>query len=371
MITPQDIVDHLRTYIPAFTNLFHDEISGATATASGTTVTVTATAHGLSVGQKVVISAGKLSNLIASAVDNGDGTVRFETTDEHDLTEPKAPLDPTTLTLDGFPESVWNAEFNIVSIPNRKHLEVELPDGVSTLPTLGSGVLLESRPAGIIGAHTVATVPDANTFTVEITGAPTLPTGSIDGVTVISSSPRIFGVANIDKAEALYSRVTPTVTKNAIFVMMMNADVSKDRHTLNDGVASFVRGNIGKQIILQNFAVVGFFPSEDDQSGFVAQNQAYGEVYRALASVLYGFEFDDPDTKQKFVTVNNGHGPGVYRNAYYTHVYDWQIPSVVTFENGFNLQPDVAFRDIASTWDLDSDDMAQLELNIDLDEEPL
>jgi len=35
------------------------------------------------------------------------------------------------------------------------------------------------------------------------------------------------------------------------------------------------------------------------------------------------------------------------------------------------MTPDVAFRDIASTWNVNGDSMAQLGLNVNLDDEPL
>ena len=103
MISPNDIVNHMRSYLPAFTDKFSVTLTG-TATSDGSTVTVSSTAHGLTVGKKVVISSGKFENSIASAVDNGDGTVRFTTNFDHDLTAPQQALDSTTLDIDGFNE---------------------------------------------------------------------------------------------------------------------------------------------------------------------------------------------------------------------------------------------------------------------------
>jgi len=236
------------------------------------------------------------------------------------------------------------------------------------VPSLTGAYLLESRTAGVVGVQTVATLPSATSFTFDVSGVPSLPTGAIENIKIITGI-RVYGAADIERAQAAYTKLA--AGKAALFVIMSDADISKDRHTLNDGIAAFARSNIGKQIILQNFSTTVFLPTENQLAGHTAQNQAYGEVYRALASVLYGFEFDDPDTKQPYVCVNNGHGPGIYNSAYYTHVYDWQVPSVVTFENGYNLSPDVAWRDIVSSWALNSDDAAQLALNIDLDIEPI
>lgn len=368
MIAPDDIVNHLRTYLPAFIDDFHDELT-ATATASGTTVTVTAVNHGLIVGSKFLVSGGMTSNAIIDAADNGDGTVTFETAQDHDQTRPELPLDTQTLALDGFPEAEWNGLFQIVDIENRRLFTVPFPSGFSTLPTLGDGVLRE-RQVGLTGLKVVSTVPDSDTFTFETSGF-TLPTGDIGELSILSSVARVYGAANIDDAVSLFTRSNATQTKPTVFLIMNDTDVSKDRHSNNDSVASFSPQNLQKQYLLQSFSVVVFLPTENETSGFQAVNKFQTDIYRALTSVLYGFSFDDPDTKQKFVCVNNGFGQGRYDKAFMTYVYDYQVPSVITFENGsYNLQPDVAFRDIASSWGINVGDVEEMELNVDLDDIP-
>lgn len=366
MIKPTDIVTHLQEFLPAFTDLFSSKIT-ATATVSGNTVTVTSVAHGFLVGERLVIGGGNFTNDLASVVDNGDGTLRFETTDEHDLTEPKAVNDPTQLVLDGI-GSPWDGAHTITSIPNRKHFEIAFPVGETVPPVIATGVLVEDRAAGIIGAQTVATVPDADTFTFIASNVPIFPTGTVQNLTVVGSI-RIGGAADIFRAEAMYTKQAPN--EAWLFVIMNDADVSKDRNTLNDGVATYTSQNFGKQTILQDFTTVVFLPTENDTTGFDAQSLAFDEIYRALVSALLGHFFPDSDTAERYVTVSNGHAPGRYNSAYYLHVYDWQSPTVITFDNGFLLEPDVAFRDIMSVWDNNSDEEAQLDLNIDLDEETL
>ena len=369
MIDPSDIVLHLRTYLPAFTDLFSDTVTG-TAVAFGNTVTVTSTAHGLIVGTKFVVAGGTFRNVISAATDNGDGTVRFTTTSDHDLTEAKSALDPTTIALAGFSDAPWNNTFTLVSVPNRRTFEVAFPTGETNLPTLGSGYLVEDRKAGALGLQEVATVPNANTFTFTVSGVPSFPSGTIDGFSLVTGV-RVAGVASLERAQKLYAK-SGANARPWLFVMMLDADVSKDRHALNDSIGVYTTGNLGKQIVLQNFATIAYIPTNEKESGFDAQNTCYGDLFRALSSVLYGFQFPDPDTAQSYVTVCAGHGVGTYYPPYYSHVYDWQVPSVMVFENsGYNLTPDVAFRDIASTWNVNGDAMAQLDLNINLDDEPL
>lgn len=368
MITPNDIVTHLQTYLPVFTDLFGDKLT-ASATVSSSTVTVTSAAHGLTVGQSIIVSGGQFSNSIASVTDNGDGTLRFTTDYDHDLTEPKAVNDYTTLTLAGLAPP-WNGEHTIVAIPNRRTFEISYPSGEDTPPSIASANLIENRAAGLISTYQIATVPDANTFTFEVSGIPSLPTGAIVNIQVQSGA-YIFGAESADRAEAIYAQYAQGLARPMLFVIMSDADVSKDRHTLNDSVSSVTGQNLGKQIIMQNFSTLVIYPTGDETSGFNAQNLFYGDVYRALASTLFGFFFNDPDTSTKYRCVNDGHGPGDLRQAYAIHVYDWQVPSVVSFENGFLLQPDVAFRDIVSDWFNNSDDEALMELGVNIDDEPL
>lgn len=368
MFNPNDIVLHLQQHIPAFTNLFHSEIA-ATASASGNTVTFTATGHGLAVGSLIILAGGRTRNTITAGTINADGTTTFETAQDHDQTRPKQSGDQQNLTIADLPESAWNGDFKIVDVPNRRTFEIDTPAGQTTLPTFGNGVLVENNPF-LAGLQTVATVPDANSFTITVSG-PALPTGTIQDLRVITASPRVFGAANIDKALSSYSKDDATNINPTLYVIIDDTDVSKDRHTLNDGLAGFFTSNLQKQILIQSFSVVAVFPTADQTRGFSAVVQAYTETFRALLSCLYGFEFDDPDAQQRYTTVCAGHGPGVDANAYYTHVYEWQIPSIITFDNGANLEPDVAFRDVDLSLRLEQDDIDALTANIDLDDEPL
>ena len=363
-LTPNEVVFHLQKYLPSVSARFSDQIIG-TAAAVGATVTVSATAHGLSVADSIVVSGGVFSNLLVDVVDNGDGTVRFETDQEHDLTEPKFHADPTELTLDGF-GSVWDGAHNIVAVPNRKYFEIAFPAGETVLPALSTEILVEPRSAGILGDQVIATVPDADTFTFEVAGVPLLPTGSITGFTA-SSRMRIFGAADFKRATDLYNKQVED--DHALFVVMGDVTVSKDRNTSNDAIGAFAAQNFQKQTNLNNFSTVVFIPTKEDIAGNEAQQAAYGEIYRALLSVLYGFQFEDDETALTYVTVSAGHGAGEHNTAYYVHVYDWQRPDVISAAQGFNLDPDVAFRDIDTTLDNFGDPEAPLPFSTNLDDE--
>lgn len=365
-LTPNDVVFHLQKYLPAVSSRFSTSLAG-TATALGSTVTVSSIGHGLLVNDQFVVTAGVFSNLLVSVVDNGDDTVRFETDQEHDLTEPQQFADPTQLTLSGF-GNVWDGAHDIVAVPNRKFFEIAFPTGETVPPVLGTGLLDEPRSAGILGDQTVATVPNVDTFTFVVTDVPSLPTGVIQGFGAVSLL-RIFGAADFERAKDFYNKQTDG--DYALFVIMTDVVVSKDRNTSNDAIGAFAAQNFQKQTNLNNFSTVVFIPTKDDIAGNAAQQAAYDEIYKALLRVLYGFQFEDADTALTYVTVSAGHGAGEYNTAYYVHVYDWQRPDVISADQGFNFEPDVAFRDIDADWKLHGDEEASMTSGINLDDEPI
>ena len=365
-LTPNEVVFHLQKFLPSVSSRFSTSIGG-TATALGLVVTVSSIAHGLIVSSQIVVTGGVFSNLLVSVVDNSDGTVRFETDQEHDLTEPKQFADPTQLTLSGF-GNVWDGAHDIVAIPNRKFFEIAFAVGETVPPALGTGILDESRSAGILGNQTIDTVPDVDTFTFTVTGVPSLPTGVIQGFGAVSQM-RIFGAANFERATDLYNKQVKN--EYALFVIMNDVVVSKDRETSNDAIGAFTTQNFLKQTTLNNFSTVIFIPTKDDIAGNDAQQAAYDEIYKALLRVLYGFQFEDADNALTYVTVSVGHGAGEYNTAYYVHVYDWQRPDVISVDQGFNLDPDVAFRDIDATFNNFGDEEAPLSVGINLDDEPI
>jgi len=363
LITPSDIVKHLKTYLPIFTDKFTEllTVTAASITA-GNILNVTSTAHGKSPGQSIVISNGTVRNsLTASSL--GTGTVTFTTGTDHDLIKPSQPLDDQILTLAGF-GNVWDGEHDIIDIPNRRNFTVNLPSGeVAAPPVDGSQYLIESLTFGV---QTINTVPTVDTFTVDLSASPVLPIGTVDNLKVISGF-RIAAAADFNRAQAAYSK--QNTGEAYLFVIMTDTDVSKDRHTFNDGVAGLTRQDEMLLRLLQSFSTSVFIPTTEDLSGVDAQDLAYGSLFSALIRALFGYE---PDGSQiRYLNVPSGHGPGEYNSAYYVHVYDWQLPDVINYEDSFLEQPDVAFRDIAQTLKLFSDNEAEMIVNINLDDEPL
>lgn len=367
MITPRDVMAHLWRYLPSVTSLFNEEliITGATVTAgllSGTIATGTPI-----VGQKVLLSGVKVRNPIAAYVDNLDGTARFTTANDHDQTEPRQRLDTQQLQLGGITPLIWNGLHDILNVPNRRTFEIAIPVG-ATAPTV-PGYLIE-QATGVLGVGVVTAVV-GTTVSIQSVNGLFHYDGVIDTIT-INSRIRARAAADITRAEAIYTKQASA--KPFIFVIMTDVSVSKDRHTPNDGLATFTKQDMRLLRLLQNFAIAVFIPTHDDIGGDNAQHMAYGEIYQALTKIFYGFGFSDESAIQ-YVTVSAGHGPGLYNSAYYLHVYDWQVPNVVTFESGFDGQTpfitDVAFRDINQSLYVNNSDKAIMSMALDLDEEPL
>lgn len=366
MIIPSDIVRHLKTYLPIFTDKFTDFLTIASASiGAGNILTVNSVAHGLSASKNIVISSGTVRNPLSASVLDEDN-VRFTTKFNHDLIRPSLPGDDQTLILSGF-GNVWDGEHQIIDVQSRESFSIALPSGETTAPAVDeTQYLIEDRSAGLKGVQEVDTVPTADSFTVNITGVPELPIGPVDGLKIISGF-RISAAADFNRAKAVYSKQPDGDAY--LFVIMTDHDISKDRHTLNDAVAGFTRQDTMLLRTLQNFSTTVFLPTTNDLSGVAAQDEAYRPLYIALLASLFGFQ--EEDEAIQYVAVPAGSGPAEYNTAYYAHVYDWQSPGSLTYEDSFDQWPDVAFRDIAQTLKLFNDSEAEIKVNIDLDDEPV
>jgi hypothetical protein len=365
MINSSDVVKHLKTYLPSITDLFTATATVISASSNGSVLSVEVAGHGYTEGQKLVLAEGKTENELATAtLTANDTAVEFTTVFDHDLIKPRLPLDDQFLTLGGF-GNVWDGDHQILEIKNRRTLEVALPSGETEAPAIdGNQYLSENIVAGV---YPVGSVVDADNFTVDLSGLPDMPTGQVDSLGIISGF-RIAGAADFERAKATYAEQQPG--EPYLYVIMDDVDISKDRHTTNDSIAGFTDQDMNLLRILQNFSTTVFIPTTGDLSGVDAHDLAYKELYISLLATLYGLK-DEGNSAIQYKAVTAGHGPGEYNTAYYAHVYDWQLPGAITFEDGFMDRKDVAFRDIEATFKLFNDSEAEMTVNIDLDDEPL
>lgn len=363
-LVPSDIVSHLKAYLPRFTDLFTEQLTVDSAVVGvGNILTVNATAHGKSLGQYVLIKAGSVKNaLITSTLINP--TVQFTTEYEHDLTKPSLTNDDWTLTLGGF-GNIWDGEQGIVEVPNRYNFEINLPLGEVAAPAVdGSQYLLESLPLGV---YQIDTVPDLDSFTIDLSEARDLPVGDAVGLELVTGY-RIAAAADVNRARDIYSEQSSG--KAYLFLIMTDTDVSKDRNVSNDAIAELNRNDLMQVRLLQSFSTTVFLPTTDDVSGSGAQDLAYDEVFTALLKALFGYMIDGG--MYKTACVPAGMGPGEYNSAFYTHVFDWQVPYIIYYDAGLPAEPDRAFRNMDHNHLIGGDDTENMTVeNIDLDEEPI
>jgi hypothetical protein len=344
MIKPSDIVKHLKKYIGLFTDEFTSYIPVTSATKSVSYIDVVATDHGLSPGQTFILTGGSARNILTDVSIDGD-LVTFTTGVDHDLIMPSKPLDQRTVNIIGI------GEYEILAVPDRYRFTVSL----GYLPVLSGNEWLEMAIES--GAYTVHSVVDEDNFNFGIVGYPELPTGIVDNLTLVKGF-RVAGAADFERAVAAYS----TQTDPYLFVVMGDADTSKDRHTLNDSVAGFTRQNDLQLKIRQSFVTVIFIPTKNDMTGVNAQDKAYDPLLTAQMQCLLGYAGEDNNIIQ-YLTVPASHGSsGKYNSAYYSHSYSWEFTQVVDYQDGFTHWTDVAFRDIFSS-------MGDMDLHINLDEE--
>jgi hypothetical protein len=367
MLTPAHITAHLKTYLPLYTDKFTESLTVDSATVSAINVlTVTATAHGLSAGNRIVITGGMTRNPLTEAVLSGD-TVKFTTLYDHDLIRPSLPLDDETLPLAGFAggATAWNADHEIIDVENRRNFSINLPGAEVAAPAVDESQYLKERI--FTGVYTVATVPTADTFTLSLSDMPSLPVGTIDGLTLVKGF-NICAVANFQRAEAIYTELSSP--KAYLFVIMTDGVISQDRHTFSDAVAAFTQQDENLLTALRSFSVVVILPTDDDISGATAQNEVYGDLYVAILKALFGYSMTGQGIPYK--AVPKGDGPTAYNTAYYGHVYDFELPVTLTYEDGFMPDDDVAFRDLSMAFSMfANDEYAQVEADINLDDEAL
>lgn len=363
-LTPSTIVSHLKSYLPRFTDMFTETLTVSAADISaGNILTVTATAHGKTPGQYILITTGTVRNsLIASSLI--DPTVKFTTGYDHDLTKPHLKYDDYYLTMGGF-SSTWNGQHEIIEVSNRRNFEVNLPSGEVAAPAVdGSQYLLEALPKGV---YQIATTPDLNTLTIDLSSARTLPIGMVDGLEIVSGY-RISAAADINRARDVYGQQS---SGNAyLFVIMSDTDVSKDRYIENDSISELTRKGDMFLRLIQSFSTTVFIPTTEDIAGASAQDLAYDEIFDSLLRSLFGFSIDG--SLYRAVCIPAGMGQGEYNSAFYTHVYDWQLPFTLNFEAGIPQETDIAFRNMDYNHLIGGDDTTPMTItDIDLDEEPL
>ena len=378
MSTGKLIIQHLRKFIPQFTDLFSTKDGITTITNAAGTVTITTSPdHGLSTGNSVTISGSTIPIDISTLTRSGKiGTA--ETSSDHDLTEDYV----KNVTIIGAIESEFNGTFKLLTVPNRRKFTFTMVDSGPTVAT-GSPQLLEDHRLGYNGLFPV-TVTAADTFTVSNT-AGGLGTDGNTTNSFIHKNIRISGDATIDRLIQSYTE--RNIDKICGFIVLNDGVFNKDRRMDNDATSiRTLNDNFQIRLITSiNFYV--FVPTDKSVQGSPSiSGRAARDLMESLRVPLYRslmrLRVPSPFVSTPYsVLTGLSHGVFQYNTAYYIHQFEFEytedlVANVVgdgPLGSGGDTLPEtenIAFRDITNRV-LNSFEEIIKDDDIDLDEDPL
>jgi hypothetical protein len=354
-----DVVNQLRLILPKYTDRFSGTLNVSSITASGETVTVVTTgAHGLVTGQLVTVNDVTTQTPIDGY--SKDGLVfTFTTGADHDLTYGWS--DHTTVSLTGFTDVAWNSNFTLVDVPNRRSFKVQSTNSDPVLN--GSEKLLEIRIDGPNGAYSI-TVINTTTFTLTAAG---VADGSYTGGK-LSPSARVAGTVDIERAIEQYTE--QGVTDLWGFVAMHDGEVSKDRSTNSDAVATPTTGTAMRLRLIDGFTFFIVVNTSEDIAAQTAVDICRHELLTPILKSVYGARFTTGlSGLTDFRTILTGHAFVSYNQAVYVHAYTFEMSMDITESDAVEPADTRAYHDTDFAQSiLGSDDMT---VTINHDDEPL
>ena len=370
----EDVIKQLIAKLPNLTDQFTSQFNITGITVSGSTATVTtAAAHGLATNNLVSI-VGARTDLPITSITRVKTAATIITSADHDVTNDQAQINfqgsPITVVLEGSNEAEFNGTFDVVSVPNRRTIVVEVPDSGATTAT-GPSVLIDGTAFGFNGVFTI-TVTGATTFeyTLPASDIPSPASGAIVGKTGY----RISGAATFERAQAAYTKQGSN--ELWLFVVLDDVVASKDRHTQSDATSVKGRTNDVRQELIYPLNIFVFKNTTDESAGRKARDDME-VLFPLLCQSLIGVKFDSQLAAGKqHSLVFNQHGIADYTTATYQHVFAFETVADITFDDSIGYDVNVAFRDIdlsfTPDFDLvDDDSLAVLSTGINLDDEPL
>lgn len=358
----EDVTRQLQLLLPKYTALLGDALDIASIVATATVATITTTKiHKLSVDNKEAVVLSDVATNTAITGVSQDGLIfTFTTGTDHDLTFGSP--DHVNATLDGFTDTDWNDSFKITSVPNRRTFKVQ---STNTLPTLnGNEILEEVRSDGVNGRFQ-ATVVSPTSFT--ITG--TFLAATYSGGRV-SAKVRIAGSITFERAMQQYTK--QEISDLWIFVVMSDAQVSKDRNTQNDSDASIPTGTEMRQRIMDGFELFIFQNVTADIAATDAIDIARHDLMFPIMKSVRGAFFDSGlSGASDFRTVFVAHGLADYDKA--VLVYSYQFQTLYDLTDGDTVEPQDtrAYRDTSYTHEIGDDDTDDMTVTVNQDDEPL
>lgn len=360
-----DIVMHLGSYIPYFTDKFSDTFGVATITCvNGVVTVVTTNPHGFTTGQSVITSNYAIQHSVTSITNDGDGNVTVVLPDDHDLTLGWQP----TVKISGVTQTDYNGVHPLIDVPNRRTFVFSIDPDVITTITGAAIKFIEYRERGVDGVWTI-TVVNNNTFTYN-TGDINLNFTLIEGQ--MHKNQRVIGTVTIDRFLEFYKESK----KNKFYavVCMEDSRASKSRNIINDALGQIDSQIDARQLLLEPFSVYIVAPTTEDGVALDTIDAMYEEIRNALFSTLVGHRFptglSESDTYSGVCFAS--HGAYSYEREYYVHRFIFETTKELTIEdstlslmNSTNAGT-VAFRDayfkLVNDYDVEvTDDYANLD----------
>lgn len=352
-----DVVNQLRLILPKYTDRFSNSLSIISMVASGGVLTITtAGEHGLSSNQLVTLSSVKTQTPI-SAVSQDGLIFTFTTASDHDLTYGWPEHD--TIELTGFTDTAWNGSFTLVSVPNRRNFKLQ---STNTVPALNTNEkLLEIRIDGVNGSYAAMPI---NSTTFSVSGD--FEDGTYIGGSV-SRAVRVAGSVDITRAISQYT--AQGVTDLWGFVVMHDAEVSKNRHALSDATSTPTTGTALRERIIDGFSFYVVVNTSQDIAAEQAVDICRHELLTPVLKSVYGARFTTGlSGETDFRTVLTGHGFASYNRAIYVHVYTFELSMDLTDQDAVDVVDTRAYRDTDYTQTIGTQDMTVL---INQDDVPL
>lgn len=355
-----DVVNQLAILLPKFTDKVTDALTITSISVSSNVATVTtSSAHGIATGDAVTLANVEAKTPITARSQSGLNFT-FTTSPANDLTFGWP--DHANITLSGFTNANWNGSFALKAVPNRFNFTVQSAEAIPVLN--GNEVLHEIRSDGINGQFS-ATKVSATIFT--ITGT------FIDGVYTggtVNKDVRVTGSVTIERALEQYT--VQKFTDLWMYVVMNDAELSKDRHSFSDATATKATGDDMRIRLLDGFTVTIVINTSDDIMATDAIDICRHDLLLPILKSVFGARFDtglssDPD----FRAVLTGHGIAEYNKAILAYTYEFEVPMDLTDGDVVNEGDTRAFRDLNYTQEQGGDDTTDMTvIPINLDEEP-
>jgi hypothetical protein len=359
----RDLIIHLQSTIPRYTNYFSDTLAITSLTFDAGVVTCTTDEkHGLVSGDSIYIN-GALTPLSISNITR-DGNIATATTNSaHDLTDNYT----TVVNIIGADQTEYNGIHNFIHQPNRYTFLFEV-EGDPDTPATGEIFLLANiKYSSYNGLITVATIIDEYTFTYAIG---TIPHGDAQGTITLQKANRISGAVSLDRIIESYTK--HPIDKLWLFVVLGSVAASKDRFTNTDGVSTYLYGQDFRQLVIEPFSIFIAVPTSTQLSAMDARDLMEDIQPILLKSVLRFNSASPYDDKTRFGITYAGHSAIIaeYAYAYYIHEFKFENNYYITFADTLDTDDSVAFRDINFLFK-NKFEQTIMQTNTNLDDEPI